>query len=99
MTREQLMYVQLMEEAAEISQIASKIVRFGASDHHLKNHNVPNYQLLKGELNDLYAILEILRDDFDLDISREEDLIQAKKLKIEKYRQYSIELKQVDKDG
>ena len=95
MDREQLLFVQLMEECSEVQKICSKIIRFGASDFHPNTRNVPNARLLKEELNDMFAILELLRDNYGLDIDRDDEFIANKKLKIDRYYEYSKNLGKV----
>ncbi len=95
MNEEQLLFLLLMEEAAEVQQICSKIIRFGASDFHPKNHNIPNIQLLKGELNDLYTVIDLIQATYDVDLGRDEKLISEKSTKIEKYKNYSKNLGRV----
>lgn len=96
MNEEQLLFLLLMEEAAEVQQICSKIIRFGASDFHPKTHNIPNAYLLKEELNDMYAIIDLLEAKYvELDLSRDEIMISNKLGKIDKYKEYSKKLGKV----
>jgi len=85
----------LQEECAEVIQIASKIIRFGA---HSRNPEHPdaqsNIDLLHQEIGDVFAILEVLKTQTSLTI--DDNLIEVakrKKLaKLEKYLPYIDEV-------
>ena len=49
----------LAEEAAEIIQIKSKIIRFGLYDYHPKNE-MPNNEKLENEIGHFLAMVDIL---------------------------------------
>jgi NTP pyrophosphatase (non-canonical NTP hydrolase) len=49
----------LMEECAEVTQAASKILRFGKDSVH-PDDNIPNRDKLVAEIGDLLAIIKIL---------------------------------------
>lgn len=49
----------LAEEAAEVIQIKSKVVRFGLTDYHPKNE-VPNRQALEREIGHFLVMVDIL---------------------------------------
>jgi len=53
----------LMEECAEVQQIASKCMRFGLDNHHPSNPNVTNATELQRELIDLDAIKFMLAEE------------------------------------
>lgn len=52
----------LAEEAAEIIQIKSKIIRFGIDDYHPKN-KLPNRQKLEEEIGHFLYVMNILIDN------------------------------------
>ena len=81
----------LSEECNKVGQIASKCSRFGLLEQ-CPGLDLNNKERLHGELNDLLAVIEILNDKFNLGFSPNPVAIAHKKIKIEKYLQYSIEL-------
>lgn len=61
MTKREYLLICLMEECAEVQQIASKCLRFGFSNYHPDDADkTPNYQQLRRELYDLDAIRAML---------------------------------------
>lgn len=89
MTREQALLGILAEECAETAQRASKGQRFGLQETQ-PGYGVNNERRLVGELADLLGVAEML----DLEVPRE--LIDAKKIKVERYLAYSRSLGQVE---
>ena len=57
MNREQYLLLLLMEEAAEVSQAASKCIRFTGAHNH---QGVSNIDKLSSEIVDFIAVLEML---------------------------------------
>jgi hypothetical protein len=58
---EKLLYIRLMEECAEVTQICSKILRFGRNSFHPDDPNkTTNDELLSRECADLDAITATL---------------------------------------
>lgn len=92
MTRTGLLLEQLSEEASEVIQRVSKIQRFGL--HEIQpGQDLTNAQRLEYELNDLYAVADLLSKENDvISQSVDEDAITAKQKKVEKYLDYSREL-------
>ncbi len=83
MTFKQLLLLQLAEEACEIGQACSKVIRFGDTER-LKDN-------LKKEITDLLATIDLLNDHgFDFKLSCEN--INLKKDKILKYHKESMGL-------
>lgn len=81
----------LQEECAEVIQIASKIIRFGAYSRNPEDpHSKSNIELLHQEIGDIHALLEVLKTQTSLTI--DDNLIEVakrKKLaKLEKYLPY-----------
>lgn len=64
----------LIEEAAEVIQMACKIQRFGYDSSHPNYKDIPNKQLLTKELGDLLFAIDLLVENFDLDY---DELIKA----------------------
>lgn len=91
MTEEQFYYGKLAEEASEVSQIALKIQQFGIDTKDPISMET-NRTLLKKELNDLTAVVDELNDKFTLHYKPCEESIKAKKEKINKFKQVTIEL-------
>jgi hypothetical protein len=90
MNRFEMLLTQLMEECAEVQQVASKILRFGPDDCHPKNDNAPNEELLRNEINDIHAIIGLLADE-GLNLTYDHTHIERKRGKVEKYLKYSAE--------
>lgn len=89
----QFLLIKLAEEAAEISQIALKASQFGLQE---KNPKLEwnNVECIYAELNDLLGIINILNSDSEIEFNftPNNEAINAKKEKIKKYLQYSIDL-------
>lgn len=86
MTRTEHLLVILMEECAEIQKEASKALRFGLDDHHPDYES--NRKRLANEMADFMGIVEMLQDENDLELIDYEK-VNAKKIKVEKYLEYS----------
>ena len=102
MTKLQSLIGHLMEEGAEITQIASKAQRFGIDEVWANQDKNPvhlnNRQRLHIEINDLYAVIEELRELLDDPLfgTRDGVLVQKKKEKMAKYLAYSRQQGQVE---
>lgn len=90
LSKQEHLLILLMEEAAEIAQAASKVLRFTA-DHHQNPTSYSNVEILRVELNDLYAIVEELLAT-GLSISYDEKLISIKREKLKLYTEISQKL-------
>ena len=79
----------LSEEAGEITQEVSKILRFGVNDVHPSIENfVPNEERLSNEINDLMGVVEMLKErGIKIELSATKML--EKKAKVEKYMEYA----------
>lgn len=64
----------LIEEAAEVQQIATKILRHGYDSFHPDDPRTSNRQLLDGELRDLIAVHILMMERGDLDHVPAEDI-------------------------
>ena len=94
MTRREHLLVCLSEECAEVIKEVTKILRFGLDDKpgiSLKGEPYePNSVRLDNELNDVMAVVEMLKKD-GLDIWFSSEKAQAKWDKVEKYMKYAHE--------
>jgi NTP pyrophosphatase (non-canonical NTP hydrolase) len=81
----------ISEEAGEVSQAVGKAHRFGLLDRN-PNSNKTNWVDLRKEVHDLIAVYEMLCDEFDRVEVLDREMIEAKKVKVEKYMAYSAEL-------
>lgn len=90
MNRQELLLVQLSEECSEVAQNISKALRFGTDEVYHKL-TLTNSQRVTQEMQDLIAVFELLVEE---DILPGLNLykITEKKIKVEKYLQYSKEL-------
>jgi len=80
----------LTEECAEVIQAATKASRFGM--HEQRDLPTSNYERLKAELNDIYAMVEMIQHEFDIDLEPDQAAIKAKQNKVEKYLEYCKDL-------
>ncbi len=92
LTREQYLLICLIEECQEVSQRATKALRFGMNEVQ-PGQNQNNMQRLVMEIADLTATLEIIANERIIDCDDEYYLkmIEDKNIKIEKYYKYSQE--------
>jgi len=81
----------ISEEAGEISQAVGKAHRFGLLDCN-PNSEKTNWVDLRKEIHDIIAVYEMLCDEFDRVEILDREMINAKKVKVEKYMAYSAEL-------
>jgi len=93
MNTKEYLLVCLAEEASEIAQAVSKCLRFGENDISPVS-NVSNIRQLKQELNDLYAVVELLSTDYDLEGNH--DLITEKQVRLKHWIKYSKERGVID---
>ena len=95
MTYEQFLLGKLAEECTEIAQDALKTQQFGF-DSCNPDTGLSNVEYLNNELNDVFAILEMLKDGGYYEFTPESQAIQAKKEKVLKYLEYSKNLGRID---
>lgn len=90
MKRKQMLLLQMAEECNEVAQRISKALRFGL-DEKQPDHLTDNADRIVQEFNDLMAVVDMLQDEGVLKIPADTQSfqIQAKKIKIEKYLDYS----------
>lgn len=98
----QFYLLKLAEECSEIAQQAAKQMQFGRNAVSPSTGKVyDNAKLLRGEVNDLLAVLDVLMDLGELPEISPEELLAAKNKKrnrIMEYLQHSQELGLVEKD-
>ena len=93
-SREKYLLTVLAEEANEIAVRASKAIRFGLSEKQ-PGQDLSNAARIKGEINDLLAVVDMLNSEFDLGFFESSMLQKEKREKVEKYYRYSVELGEV----
>jgi len=82
MNRLQELLVILAEECAEVSQAASKCVRFGMDS---KYQDVSNRARLEQELGDFMAMFKLILEESNLSDERIMECAEAKLIKVEQY--------------
>jgi hypothetical protein len=90
MNKTQYLLTKLAEEASEISQAALKAQQFGFDSINPYNQYT-NLESLHGELNDLWAIIEMLNENHNFMYAPSSDAIKLKKEKVEKFYHYVIQ--------
>lgn len=94
MNKVDYLLVCLMEEAAEVQQLCAKSLRFGLEDVR-PDTATRNVDELWKEINDMYAILDMLKEQH-VDLARDEIKINTKKQKVQHYMQYSKQAGKLD---
>ena len=94
MNRREYLLLLLMEECAEIQHRISKMLRFGDITPYANNRLELNI-----EFNDLLAVIDLLYSDTNVELERNEDLINQKLEKINHYIKDSIEAGCLDDDN
>ena len=95
MNQLQHLLTKLAEEGSEVAQIALKTQQFGPSES-MPGQTLNNFERCHHELDDLWAIVEMLNEQFGFEYSPSRERIEVKKLKVRKYLGYSIHLGLVD---
>lgn len=86
LNRKQYLLVKLAEELSEIQKELSKAIIFGIDDEY---NGVTNHQKISAEFNDVRGVIRMINiDGFNI-APRDEEAIDAKIIKVEKYMQYS----------
>ena len=92
MNKEQFLLLKLSEECAEVSQRALKQIQFGKTEVQV-GQALTNGERLKDKIKDLMVIVTMLEErQFIPEVDRFSDAYIAKKLKLQKYLDYSAEL-------
>jgi hypothetical protein len=89
LNREQYLLTLIQEECAELSQRASKALRFGLYEVQ-PGQELDNWERLRGEFVDLFTSLYML-DWVIVDVDVKDDDVQTKANKIKKYMQLSVD--------
>lgn len=63
----ELLLVQLMEECGEVTQAASKILRFGIDDFHPRDPELTNKRRISQECGDILGMIDMLIADGIID--------------------------------
>lgn len=98
MTREQYLLVCLAEECAEVTQRATKALRFGLEEVQ-KGQDEDNGERLAYELVDLITVAELLVQDGSIPPIDMVRMQQEKLVKLKKYMEYAKEKGTVEKDA
>ncbi len=93
MNREQHLLVTMAEECSEVIQRIAKALRFGINETE-PGQNLDNNERIIYELNDLFAVVDMLKEagTFDGSLLLNLEAIEAKKIKVEKYMEYAEKL-------
>ena len=80
----------LVEECAELQHHVSKSIRFGLDDHNPRADSPTNCEEIVNELNDLFAIVELLQKQGALpSVVIDPDKIRKKQEKVRLFMQYA----------
>lgn len=83
MTYNEYLLTKLSEECAELAQAASKLNLFGIYSYNpFDPLKVTNQDNLKNEFNDVLATIDMLMESMNIDITRDEKMIDKKRLKM-----------------
>lgn len=86
MTLQEHLLTCLIEESAEVIKATTKALRFGLLGSHPDyEQGQTNVEVLRYELHDLQAIVEILNDEVTDVLPFDRDIIEAKKRKVLKF--------------
>jgi hypothetical protein len=91
MNKTEYLLTTLMEEAAEVQKVASKCIRFGL-DNIKPGKSKSNFEKLEVEINDFYALVEMLEQHVGAATIYSEHLIIKKTKKVGKFMELSREL-------
>jgi hypothetical protein len=91
MDRFQYYLTKLAEESSEVAQIALKTQQFGRNEI-MPGQPFTNIERCRAELNDLWAIIELLNNEYYFGYTPDRSQIEAKKEKVKRYLDYSIDL-------
>ena len=87
MNAQQHLLIKLAEECAEVQQAITKSLLFGLDDCHPET-KICNLDAIKHELNDLFAVVEMLHS-VGVDWRIDSDKVKLKKAKVEYWMKYA----------
>jgi phosphoribosyl-ATP pyrophosphohydrolase len=91
MNKQEYLLDQLMEEAAEVIQAASKAIRFGIFDLWEEKRKT-NKEALIDEINDFYGVIKVLQEEgilpYDLNDAQK---VSKKRNKVRQFMRYAKE--------
>jgi len=92
LNKEDYLLVCLSEECAEVQKEVSKALRFGLDDTNPAT-KIKNRNSIVNELNDIFAIVDLLVDNGTLMFNEQKSIeqVQQKKIKLNKWMNYSRE--------
>jgi len=90
MNKREYLLICLSEELAEVQQQIGKCLRF-TTDHMHTDYNTTNFEELVLEMNDVYAITELL-EACGLEIGIDDERIDSKMARTLKYMEISADL-------
>lgn len=96
MTKQQYLLQKLIEECSEVQKDTCKALIFGLDDGY-QGAAETNQQRIEREVQDLYTILQMLRDDCGFDFTPDADKIQEHRDKVDHFYLYAKENAQVEK--
>jgi NTP pyrophosphatase (non-canonical NTP hydrolase) len=96
MNKLQYLLTKFAEEASEVAQIALKTQQFGPYEI-VPGGDKTNIERVNFELNDLLAVAQMINEELgSLELFDSDKFMAAKKAKVQKFLQYSVECGQVD---
>lgn len=98
MNKEQMLLTLLSEECAEVSQLASKSIRFGL-DSCDPTTGKSNMSSLHQELIDIISVVQYLNYEYNFNFDFDNidwKAVAEKKERIDKYMRYSVNLRRVE---
>lgn len=102
MNRKEHLLTILSEECNEVAQAVSKALRFGLQDHHPKNNNKTNENLIIEEYIQLVGTMNLLIEDGIIRCPPAREFVEgaeSKKCKIEKWIKYAKKVGTVREEG
>ncbi len=88
MNKKEYLLTCLIEECAEVQQVAAKILRFGAESKHPES-DMTNIQCLDNESNHIQASLKMLQEYYPSSFVKDDLIIVTKMEKVQNYMKLS----------
>ena len=90
MTRSEHLLVCLAEESSEVAKSVTKVLRFGLLGSHPEYYGgMTNIEMVRRELHDLIAVMEMVNDDVWDILPIDRALVEEKKSKVLKFIEYA----------